>query len=296
MKTLETAAHITIQNVMFATDFSDCSNAALPYALTLAHQYGVKLYAVHVLSTEAYLFATPETWPALMEQQEKLEQMDCARLEAHLRGVPHEVLSPAGDISDVIFRLIQDHRIDLLVLGTHGRSGLPKLLMGSVAEKLFRQSPCPVLTVGPHVPRGGKTVAAVNRIVFATDFSDESRAALPYAISLAHEQQAHLYLLHVLQKPEAGTVSLDSDSAFLVRQLHKLVRHDSTFLFQPEYVVEFGAPRERILEFASQHEVDLIVLGVRPPAGSLGTVTHFSHTMSQHIVAQATCPVLTVRG
>ena len=215
---------------MFATDFSSYSNAALPYALAVAHQYGVKLYAAHVLSTEAYLFATPETWPALVEQHEEREQIDFARLEAHLRGVPHEVLSPVGDISDVLFRLIHDHNIDLLVLGTHGRTGLPKLLMGSVAEKIFRHCSCPVLTVGPHVPRGEKRVAEFNRILLATDFSDESLAAVPYAISLAQEHQAHLSLLHVLQEPEAGTVNLDSDTAFLVRQMEKLVPPGPDFL------------------------------------------------------------------
>jgi nucleotide-binding universal stress UspA family protein len=296
MKALETATHVTVRNVLFATDFSSYSNAALPYALAVAHQYGVKLYAAHVLSTEAYLFATPETWPALVELHEEREQIDFARLETHLRGVPHEVLSLAGDISDVLFRLIHDHNIDLLVLGTHGRTGLPKLLMGSVAEKIFRYCCCPVLTVGPHVPRGEKRVAEFNRILLATDFSDESLAAVPYAISLAQEHQAHLSLLHVLNQPEAGTVHLASDAAFLVRQMEKLVPPGSDFLFQPEYVVEFGEAPEQILGFARRHGVDLILLGVRAPVWGPGAGTHFSHTVAQHIVAQASCPVLTVRG
>jgi nucleotide-binding universal stress UspA family protein len=296
MKTLEMATHVTVRNVLFATDFSSYSNAALPYALAVAHQFGVKLYAAHVLSTEAYLFAAPETWPALEELHEEREQIDFARLETHLRGVPHEVLSPVGDIPDVLFRLIQDHNIDLLVLGTHGRTGWPKLLMGSVAEKIFRHCSCPVLTVGPHVPRGERRVAEFNRILLATDFSDESLAAVPYAISLAQEHQAHLSLLHVLNQPEAGTVNLASDTAFLVRQMERLVPPGPGFLFQPEYVVEFGAAPEQILGFARRHGVDLILLGVRAPVWGPGAGTHFSHTLAQHIVAQASCPVLTVRG
>ena len=295
MKALE-ATQVTLRNVLFATDFSSYSNAALPYALAVAHQYGVKLYAAHVLSTEAYYFATPETWPALEEAYKTQEQIGVARLEKHLRGIPHEVLVPAGDISDVLFRLIQDHQIDLLVLGTHGRTGLPKLFMGSVAEKIFRQCSCPVLTVGPHVPQGENRVAEFSRILFATDFSDESLAALPYAISLAQEHQAHLSLLHVLKKPGAGTANLASDTAFLVRQLEKLAPPDPDFTFQPEYFVEFGAAAEQILAFARRRAVDVILLGIRSPIGSLTAVTHFSHTMAQHIVAQATYPVLIVRG
>ena len=181
-------------------------------------------------------------------------------------------------------------------MGTHGRTGLPKLLMGSVAEKIFRHCSCQVLTVGPHVARGEKRVAAFNRILLATDISDESLAAVPYAISLAQEHQAHLSLLHVLREPAAGTVNLVSDAAFLVRRMEKLVPPGPDFPFQPEYLVEFGAAPEQILGFARRHGVDLILLGVRAPVWGPGAGTHFSHTIAQQIVAQASCPVLTVRG
>jgi nucleotide-binding universal stress UspA family protein len=152
------------------------------------------------------------------------------------------------------------------------------------------------LTVGPQVPRGEKRVGEFNRILFATDFSDESLAAVPYAISLAQEHQAHLSLLHVLNEPEAGTVNLDSDTAFLMRQMEKLVPPGPDFSFQPEYFVEFGAAPEQVLGFAGRHGVDLILLGIGAPVWGPGAGTHFSHTMAQHIVAQASCPVLTVRG
>ncbi len=296
MKAAESATNVTIRNVLFATDFSNYSNAALPYALAVAHQYGVKLYAAHVVSTESYLFATPESWPAVVEQQEKQEQVDVARLEMHLRGVAHEVLSPVGDIADVVFRLVRDHNIDLLVLGSHGRTGLAKLFMGSVAEKIFRQCSCPVLTVGPHVPRGASQVAEFNRILFATDFSDQSLLALPYAISLAREHQAKLLSLHVLKQQQAGNVNLSSDAAPILRQLEELVPPSPDFWSQPKYYVKFGVVPDQILALAAAQKADLILLGVRPSIRGVGTVTHFSHTMAQHIVAYATCPVLTVRG
>jgi nucleotide-binding universal stress UspA family protein len=293
MKTLETETHVTVKNVLFATDFSKYSNAALPYALAVAHQYGSMLFATHVLSEESYLFTVPEGWASVREHEQRI---DANRLEAQLRGVPHQILSTVGDITDVIFRLIHDHDIDLLVLGTHGRSGFPKLLMGSVAEKIFRQSPVPVLTVGPHVVRGEKSVAEFNRIVFATDFSDESLAALPYAFSLAQEHQAHLSLLHVVGKSTSGTVDMDAEAEFAVRRLQEIAPPDPDVWFQPEYFVEFGNVEEQIRIFASKHGADLIVLGVRPNTGNMTAVTHLSNTMTHRIVAYATCPVLTVRG
>lgn len=296
MKTLEVAKRITLSKVLFATDFSEYSNAALPYALAIAHQYGAKLYAAHVVSPDSYLFATPDSFPAFLDLAEDQEKANVMRLEEHLRGVPHQVLSQVGDISDVLFRLVQDHGIDLLVLGTHGRSGLPKLLMGSVAEKIFRQASCPVLIVGPHVPREQKSVAEFNRILFATDFSDESLAAASYALSLAQEHQARLTFLHILEQPHAGTVDCQSNADFIIRRMQELVPQDSDLWFRPEYAVEFGPMEDRVVKFASIQGTDLIVLGVRAPQGNLSTVTHLAHSRAQHIVAHATCPVFTVRG
>lgn len=296
MKTMEICPQVQIKNVLFATDFSPYSNAALPYALAVAHQYGVKLFAAHVLSAESYLFAAPEGWPAVVEQQEQIQHLDAARLETQLRGVPHQILSPVGDISDVIFRLVHDHQIDLLVLGTHGRSGLPRLILGSVAERIFRQSPVPVLTVGPHVPRNGKSVAEFNKIVFATDFSDESLAALPYAVSLAQEHQAALSILHVLDSPQSGTVNLDADTEFAMRRMKELVAREPEFWFEPNYCVEYGKVPDQVRLFAQKYDMDLIVMGIRSPHRSAGTISHLGDTVTHQIVAYATCPVLTVRG
>lgn len=293
MKMMEIASEIKLNKVLFATDFSRYSNAALPYACAIAREYGVKLFAAHVLSPDSYLFAAPEGWDAILQKQ---KEIDSNTLEKQLRGVPHQILTPVGDISDTIFQIIRDNDIDLLVLGTHGRSGLPKLLLGSVAEKLFRQSPVPVLTVGPHVTRGEKLIAEFNRVVFATDFSEESLAAKAFAIALAREHHARLSVLHVLEHPQAGTVNLEADTDFGFRRLEQIIPPTPDLWFQPEYFVEVGAPAETIRAFATKHGVDLIIMGIRPPAKSIDSLTHLSHSTAHDIMAYATCPVLTVRG
>jgi nucleotide-binding universal stress UspA family protein len=296
MKTLEAGKRIALNNILFATDFSPHSNAALPYALAIARQYGAKLFGAHVVPSEDYLFTGPESWPAHIQQKEQLRQEVAARLEAQLRGVPHEALFGVGDVWNVLSQLTGKHDIDLIVVGTHGRTGARKLVMGSIAEKIFRQAACPVLTVGPKVVRQQKSVAEFNQILLATDFGDESVAAAPYAISLAQEHQARLALLHVLERPHVGVVDLESNSDFLVRRLQELVPKDAEPWCHPEYFVQFGPPAERILEFCATRGVDIIVMGVRPTHGTVSTVTHLAHTTAQHIVAHATCPVLTVRG
>jgi len=296
MKTLETGKRIALKNILFATDFSPHSDVALPYALAIARQYGARLYGAHVVPSEDYLFTAPDLWPAHIQQEKQLQQEVTARLEEQLRGAPHEVLFGVGDVWNVLSRLIGEHNIDLLVVGTHGRTGARKLLMGSIAEKIFRHASCPVLTVGPNVVRQQKSVAEFNQILLATDFGEESVAVAPYAISLAQEHQARLSLLHVLERPRVGTVDLESNSDFLVRRLQELVPKDAEMWCHPEYFVQFGPPAERILQFSATHGADLIVMGVHPTHGAVSTVTHLAHTTAQHIVAHATCPVLTVRG
>ena len=297
MKTLEAGKRIGIKNILFATDFSPYSNAALPYALAIAHQYGAKLFGAHVVPSEDYLFSSPESWPAHIQQEERLQQEAAARLEVQLQGVPHEVLFGVGDVWKVLSRLIDEHEVDLIVVGTHGRTAARKLLMGSVAEKIFRQAACPVLIVGPNVPVMNNGQSQFKRILFATDFSKESLAALPYAVSLAEEDQSQLALLHVVERPSASISDPEGLTASLVRRLRELAPTDAESWCHVECLVRFSqftSPAERILEIADERASDLIVLGVRPTHG--GESTHLAHTTAQHIVAHAPCPVLTIRG
>jgi nucleotide-binding universal stress UspA family protein len=295
MQTLCEATNVKVENVLFATDFSKYSNAALPFARSIAQGSGVKLYGVHVLSPETYLLANDE-WVCAPEQREKAGRIDASSFEQKFRGVPHQMMSAVDDVADVIFHIAHDRAIDLLVLGTHGRSGLPKLLLGSVAEKIIRRSPIPVLTVGPHVPQQENSVAEFKKIVLATDFSEPSEAALLHAVAFAQQYQTELYALHVVEEGKAGTVNLDADMEFALRRMRKSFPFDTELRFEPRFFVEAGKAADKIREFATKHGADLIVIGVRSPERGLGTLTHFGHSLAQEIVAYATCPVLTVRG
>jgi nucleotide-binding universal stress UspA family protein len=299
MQTVEAGRRIALNNVLFATDFSACSNTALPYALAIGHRYGARLYGAHVVTPDSYLYFAPEAWPAHFQEEEQLQKEALARLEEQLRGVPHQALCGVGDVWDVLGRIIREQDIDLLVVGSHGRTGLGKLFIGSVAETIFRRADCPVLSVGPNVsskPGGG---VRFQHILFATDFSEDSLAALPYAVSLAEEDQAQLTLLHVVEESEAGIADVDAVKAHLMHRLQELVPSDAEPWCHVECLLEFGRqfarPTDRILEIAGDQAADLIVLGVRPVRGKLGLVTHLASTTAQ-ILAQAVCPVLTVRG
>jgi nucleotide-binding universal stress UspA family protein len=297
MKTVEAGRRIELKNVLFATDFSPCSNAALPYALSVARRYGATLHVAHVMPD--ILFVSPENWQAVAEEEDKGIQEYVEQLENQLQGLPHQVLTPRGEISDALAQIIEGREIDLLVLGTHGRAGVRKLVMGSVAEEIFRRIACPVLSVGPNVSSKPNNEIRFHHILFATDFSEESLAALPHAISLAEEDQARVILFHVVEQTASGIVDVEAVTRSLLRRLKELVPREAEVWCHAECLVEFGSrsarPAERILEVAENRSADLIVLGVRPEQGELALVTHLASTTAR-ILTQAACPVLTVRG
>jgi len=137
------------------------------------------------------------------------------------------------------------------------------------------------------------------QVFLATDFGEDSLAALPYAVSLADEDYTQLALLHVVEQPAAGILDLDKVKASMARRLRELAPHDAEPWRHVECLVEFSdqfaPPAERILRIAKDRATDLIVVGARPTRGGVSAVTHFAHSTAQHIVARAACPVLTVR-
>jgi nucleotide-binding universal stress UspA family protein len=294
MKAAQARTRITLKNILFATDFSAASDGAAPIAIEIARRYGAKVYGVHVNSFDVYTAAAPTAWAAMAEAAERENKEDARRLSEQLEGIEHEVVIGEGNIWEVMSDLIQKREIDLVVLGTRGRTGIEKVLLGSVAEEILRQSPCPVLTVGPHVNLWSDKEPKMREILYATDLEAEYPVATPYALSMAQENQAHLVLLHVIEEPKAGEL-VDSPEVVDLkkRKLQHLVTEQAGLWCDPSYIVEQGPVAEKILDVAKRRRTDLIVLGARP---AKGLATHLNMGTVQKVVSQATCPVLTVRS
>ena len=282
---------ITFDNILFATDFSKHSNVALPFVLSIANKYGSKIFAVHVLAPPP-LGNFPTIEVQALAAQAGGEAHDYMKvLGPQLGGVPHETLLKKGDIWDELSAITKEKKIDLIVLGTHGRVGVSKLLMGSVAERIFRQCTCPVLTVGPNVSGEPGSIADIHTILCPIDFTAESLAVLPYAVSLAQENQARLYLMNVVPTPV-----LNYEEVSLMTRLKALVPPEAKLWCEPKAFVESGDAGDRILEQADELAVDLIVLGIRPVSTLAGTRTHLGTATAYKVVSRAICPVLSVRG
>lgn len=282
-------SQVSLKNILYATDFSRYSDAALPFALSIARRYGSKIFAVHVVSLPLFANTSPtQAWQALVAQGVREAQETMDRVKGRWSHVPHETLLRKGDIWSELSKLIQEKEIDLVVCGTHGRTGLSKLVMGSVAEDIYRHAPCPVLTIGPNVVGEPESVGDVHSILYATDFSAESLAAVPYAVSLAKENQARLYLLHVAESPVSPAAERD-----LAGSLRNLVPRDAKFACAPKAFVDVGEPARKITELAEELSVDLIVLGPRR-SSRLASLSHLPQSTAHSVVSKAICPVLTV--
>ena len=295
MATVSAPTRITFKNILVATDFSGCADSAVQYALGMAHRYGSKLHVVNVLPHMPFVEASePDPERIRSSAQHKL-----ANLAEGFQNITHTEIVQEGEVDEVLADLARRQAIDLIVLGTEGRTGIGKFLLGSVAEEVFRSATCPVLTTGPHMTRGAGNLK-LQHILYATDFGPESVHGLPYALGLAEENHARLTLLHVTREPgvilrEPGTEGAPAGNPYDEvasgeQRLRQLVPPGIALRQEPEFLVQFGSPAETILRVAAR-DADMIVLGVKRPAA---LTKHLGGGVAYRVTCEACCPVLTV--
>lgn len=292
----EIAKKVALTKILVTTDFSPESDRALDYALTLARRYDARIYLAHVLAPDPFLYAEPALAEATYEKVRQAAEQGMADIlvSGKLRGIPHEVLLEEGNVWPVLAKLIEKHEIDLVITGTHGRGKVQKVLIGSVAEEIFRQANCAVMTVGPKVK--GETASEVDlkNILFATDFGHGAEKAAAYAFSLAQEHAARLTILHVIQEATAFTEeSVRRQREFTVEKMRHLVPPGAEDWCKPEFKATFGEAAEEIVTMARETNADLIVMGAKTRKSLAG---HVPVTIAYNVVVKASCPVLTVRG
>ena len=304
---------IQIRNILCPIDFSEYSRRALDHAVAIARWYDSAITVLHVYSSTPIAAYAPGS-PVL--ESTALTPADIEQLTAHTRrfvdaadvgDIPVEVVIVEGNIAAEI--LSRARQTGLLVIGTHGRSGFDRLVLGSVTEKMLRKAACPVLTVPRAAPgtAPGSTVL-FKRILCPIDFSDVSTNALNYAMSVAQEADAHLTVLHVmtyemeltpnmsesllayshLNKEEFRQACEDNSRELLKAAVPDTVRAYCTV----ETLLATGTPYREILRVAAEQRSDLIVMGAQ---GRGAVDLMFFGSTTQHVVRQATCPVLTLR-
>jgi len=287
---------VSLARIMVATDFSVYSDQALDYALSIARRFHSKIFLTHVISLAGHGMMEPEVGAPSHEELRDLAKEDIRKIEesGRLYGVPYEVMIEEGALWAALENLIQKYEIDLLVLGTHGKTGPLKVLFGSSAEEIFRQARVPVLTVGPAVKGEAPFEAEFKNILLATDFGPGAEREAAFAFALAQEHRSRLMLLHVI--PHGNNV-FDRDTILeretVTRQLQELLPSGCDLQCKPEFHLVNGQPVEETVRFAKETKADLIVIGAKKRENFAG---HIPHTKAYRIVCGARCPVLTIKS
>jgi nucleotide-binding universal stress UspA family protein len=296
MNQLDTKSPVAPKKILLTTDFSPASKAALPYALTIARHYSSELCVAHVICPEFEELIAPELIPTIRQEAQRFAQQNMDRLlsAGRQRGVSCHALIGEGAIWDVLQDMIQQNGLDLIVLGTHGRRGLRKLLLGSVAEEVFRMAPCPVLTVGPKTSETRSLDVHLDHILYPLEFVPDTSDAAAYAISLAEEYHARLTIMKIFAEMVPPP---DVNAAVEEPVRHWMDDHipmESDLRQRTSFAPGFGPTAEAILKFAGDHTVDLIVMGVRRLDPVMAAHLPKPDT-AYEVVRTAPCPVLTVR-
>jgi nucleotide-binding universal stress UspA family protein len=282
---------IKVNEILFATDFSPASEAAFKAAVSAAKIFGANLNIVNVVPV-GYAVGPHEMVmdTGLMARKLAEERIEELKRSSMLNSVRHREYLRDGDVRSTIHELIDQLRIDLVVVGTHGAHGLERVILGSIAEEIFRSVRCPVLTVGPNV---ADTSLDLKSLLLATDFRLASLRAAQYALSIAQENQAKLTLLTVVSHlDDDSPETLGNAYDHAMQNLQTLIAPDAALWCQPRLQVEFGEPAEAILRVAQENDSHLIILGVR---GAQPLASHALWATASKVVQRAKCPVLTVR-
>ena len=290
---------IDINNIVCPVDFSPCAAHALEHAVAMARWYQAKL-------TLLYVFPN---LPAIDLPPLALSDRDRERLSCELREFAHRArgidldlqVREASDVHVEINTLATQRSADLLVLGSHGRSGLNRLFLGSVTERVIRTPPCTTMVVPEAAPgHDPDEPERFARILCAVDFSDASTRALNYATALAEEADARLIVMHAIVIPPEwrehslpAHVNVDqvraAAEAAALRQLRAMIPEDARTYCTVETAVEEGAADKQILSLARDRQADLIVMGSHG-RGMLSALLSGSTTV--RVVRGSTCPVI----
>jgi nucleotide-binding universal stress UspA family protein len=283
---------VTLDTILLATDFSPSAETARLYVQDLAHRYHARVRLMHVIDLSAGI-VSPDAGLNIdtfrRDGNESLARV-ASELTTDKLGV-ETVLCEAMNPPAAILDAAQDKSISLLVIGTRGHRGLARLVLGSTAEQLIHRAGCPILTIGPGVPRPQKPVS-FQRIVYATDFSPEAAHAGVFALSFAQDFGGHLFLCHVAPEVKHPANDQELNDRF-VGALQRLVPDVAREWCEPECVVEHGVASDAILLLAERVKADLIVMGTRKASHWFDIA---KDGVALQVISRSTCPVLTIRG
>jgi nucleotide-binding universal stress UspA family protein len=285
------ASPSTFRNILFATDFSEESMHALPYVTGIARKLLSTVYLGHIVTPNPLIASAPEAAPNFYESMraQAAARLTDLALSPQLNGLTAKTIVGTGPIGAALCEIVVNSDIDLIAAGTHGRTGVRKLLLGSVVEEICRVASCPLLTVGPGLAL--RQEIQFKRILFPTDLAAESKRVLPFVRYIAEQYGAAVTVLHVMPEelipnPDAGRLAQPIRSTMVHTFETELAG------LELEFVIGFGDTVETVLDTGRTNNADLIAMGIR---NMFLPGVHLRPTAAYRIMAGAHCPVLTYR-
>ena len=297
---------VQFNRILCATDFSNYSNRTIFYGNLLAHEFGAKLYVCHVIDLSSVaIYGEFQIDP--VGQQDRIKQDAEEQLQRILGELPiqWESIINVGQPAEEIARIVEEEKIDLVISATRGRSGLKRLILGSVTERLMRSLSCPLLVVQGKDPEKQEKPAesiGLDKILIGCDFSNDSKLAIAYGLSLAQEFEAELHLAHVIAPPvypefiKTGSAAVHGVqdhvlNDLLTEKLEKLVPEEARNWCRLQTILLEGPPYTELVNYADRNEIDMIVMGLRGH-GLVKTLLLGSTT--DRVIRHTPCPVLAV--
>ena len=285
---------VELRSILLATDFSEFSARALDYAVGIASRYESQLYLYHCIDPAPYSLAEPDVvWKTRDDIKCQLEH---AVLDFHRQGLTRnievKVVAEVGDVTTFLPQAVKDLDPSLVVVGTHGRNGWQKMVLGSVAEIVMDQVSCPVLSVGPSAHRKRIQAFGPENILLVSEASMRSQLAESYALSLAHKYGSRLTVVDVLKNRSGRDLAQVSQAKCCDTEQTDVVP-DRELPHFAQSSPEVGSQSDFVLQVADRTQADLIVLTV---SNSHRFTDRFVSTNSYRVVSGAPCPVLTVHA
>lgn len=289
---------IRMERILFAGDFTESSEMALPYAAAFARHFGARILALHVVTPEEYAHI-PAGQRGIMLKALKIaaaERLESVLRSAHLEASAIRVQVEHGEVPATVVLVAAAERADLIVAGSHGRHGIQKLLTPAVEEEIASAALCPVLLVGPEVSVPPESEAHIQRMVYATNLEAKSKPELEYTYALARTCSARLLLLHVTEDVSCEPLStrMSAEAFCRMRMLESGLPEHAPGV-EVEFQVEFGEREQLILEVAQGWGAHLIVIGI-PAAEHPELKSHLPGPLAYDVASHAACPVLAVRS
>lgn len=294
-----------VRRILFPTDFSDTADQALSHALFLAEQYGAVLHLLHAVVLHEYDPNDPDHhFPdakELLTRMFEIADSEMARLLEQRQVEALEIKEEKRkgfSAAEVILEYAAEIEADLLVMGTHGRRGAARLLLGSVAEEVVRRAECPVMTLRKR--ESPRSLETIEKILVPIDFSDHSRLALRHAESLAERYEAGLELLFVVEVPTypyfytpPEDEYIEARAARASQALNDLAAEELSTAVPCATFVRSGKAAREIVDFAAEESIDLVVIATH---GLGGVERLLIGSTAEEVVRRVDCPVLTVKA